>query len=242
AKKGVSFTPKRRKSPIKVKRAVRWRDDTEDGTLAEFEKTPQKFVSSSPEESTTEITVPQISNLTASLAQAQNQSPGSSPIPPPPESSLAKSSRFQAGFLSKKYDGSPMTSLPAPKMTSLSSSDSEPSPLREIDPSKATNRRSMTPMTFEKPSFGGCADNASNSSSDAENHSNSDKDDAMRIRDAVKRSSSLRRSGIGNRTQRRRSPTAATGVPGSPPNDSMFAAGHVRRMVMGKTEKENDWK
>ncbi|KAK5197726.1 tubulin-dependent ATPase kip3 [Exophiala xenobiotica] len=242
AKKGVSFTPKKRKSPIKVKRAVRWRDDTEDGTLAEFEKTPQKFVSSSPEESTTEITVPQISNLTASLAQAQNQSPGSSPIPPPPESSLAKSSRFQAGFLSKKYDGSPMTSLPAPKMTSLSSSDSEPSPLREIDPSKAANRRSMTPMTFENPSFGGCADNASNSSSDAENHSNSDKDDAMRIRDAVKRSSSLRRSGIGSRTQRRRSPTAATGVSGSPPNDSMFAAGHVRRMVMGKTEKENDWK
>ncbi|KAI9802465.1 MAG: hypothetical protein M1825_002850 [Sarcosagium campestre] len=40
AKKGVSFTPKK-KSPSK--RAVRWRDDTENGTLAEFEKTPLKL-------------------------------------------------------------------------------------------------------------------------------------------------------------------------------------------------------
>lgn len=41
-KKGVSFTPKK-KSPGKLlKRGVRWRDDTDEGTLAEFEKTPQR--------------------------------------------------------------------------------------------------------------------------------------------------------------------------------------------------------
>ncbi|KAK4937320.1 tubulin-dependent ATPase kip3 [Elasticomyces elasticus] len=251
SKKGiqVSFTPKKRKSPVKAKRAVRWRDDTEDGTLAEFEKTPQKFASSSPEESTTEITVPQVSELTASLAQVRTQSPGSSPIPPPPESTLAvpaKSSRFQAGFLSKKTDDSPSSiAMPPPRMTALSSSDSETSPLREIDPSRAANRRSLA-ATADKSTIEICIDSASNSSaanSDAENHGNPDKEDAMKIRDAVKRSSSFRRSNVnGSRTQRRRSPTAATAMAGSPPNDSMFAAGHVRRMVMGKGDKENDWK
>lgn len=252
SKKGVqiSFTPKKRKSPVKAKRAVRWRDDTEDGTLAEFEKTPQKFPSSSPEESTTEITLPQVSELTASLAQLRTQSPGSSPIPPPPESTLAvpaKSSRFQAGFLAKKSDDSPLSSaaMPPPRMTALSSSDSETSPLREIDPSRATNRRSLL-AGADKPTVDICIDSASNSSvgnSDAENQGNPGKDDAMKIRDAVKRSSSVRRSGVnGSRTQRRRSPTAATAMTGSPPNDSMFAAGHVRRMVMGKNDKENDWK
>lgn len=43
ARKGVSFTP------VKKKHSVRWRDDeTEDGTLADFEKTPQKFFSPLP--------------------------------------------------------------------------------------------------------------------------------------------------------------------------------------------------
>ncbi|KAI5459106.1 P-loop containing nucleoside triphosphate hydrolase protein [Mariannaea sp. PMI_226] len=43
AKKGVSFTPVKKSR----NRGVRWRDDeSEDGTLADFEKTPQKFESS----------------------------------------------------------------------------------------------------------------------------------------------------------------------------------------------------
>lgn len=43
ARKGVSFTPMKKKSPVKgLKRGVRWKDDTEDGTLAEFEKSPPK--------------------------------------------------------------------------------------------------------------------------------------------------------------------------------------------------------
>lgn len=44
AKKGISFTPVKKTR----KGGVRWRDDeTEEGTLADFEKTPQKFVSPS---------------------------------------------------------------------------------------------------------------------------------------------------------------------------------------------------
>lgn len=49
AKKGISFTPVKKTR----KGGVRWRDDeTEEGTLADFEKTPQKFVS--PSQSTPE--------------------------------------------------------------------------------------------------------------------------------------------------------------------------------------------
>jgi kinesin family protein 18/19 len=254
AKKGVqvSFTPKKKRSPTKIaKRAVRWRDDTEDGALAEFEKTPQKFTSSSADESTTEITLPQVSDLAASLAQLRTQSPGSSPILPPPESTLgvqSKNNRFQAGFLSKKYDGSPlsMNMLP-PRMTPLSSSDSEGSPLREVDAGKASNRRSLASMNLNNPAMDTSADSdslgSSASGSDIENRRQAGKEDVIKIRDAVRRSSSVRRSGInGSRTQRRRSPTAATAISGSPPNENMFGPGHVRRMVMGKGEKENEWK
>lgn len=254
AKKGVqvSFTPKKKRSPTKIaKRAVRWRDDTEDGALAEFEKTPQKFTSSSADESTTEITLPQVSDLAASLAQLRTQSPQSSPILPPPESTLgvqSKNNRFQAGFLSKKYDGSPLsTNMIPPRMTPLSSSDSEGSPLRELDAGKASNRRSLAQMNLNNPAMDTSADSdslgSSASGSDIENQRQTGKEDVIKIRDAVRRSSSVRRSGInGSRTQRRRSPTAATAISGSPPNENMFGPGHVRRMVMGKGEKENEWR
>ncbi|KIW70394.1 hypothetical protein PV04_02668 [Phialophora macrospora] len=260
AKKGiqVSFTPKKRKNPVKsAKRAVRWRDDTEDGTLAEFEKTPQKFPT--PDESTSEITLPQMSDLTSSFSALATQSPDSSPVPPPPETTLNvahKGGRFQTGFLSKKYDGSPLSStLLPPKMTPLSSSDSDSSPLRELDAGRASNRRSMVPQNKTAVTSDSSVDAgniSSGTNSDIENHvAGANKEDALAIREAVRRSSSLRRSGVhGSRTQRRRSPTAATaGLTGSPPAEGMFAAGHVRRMVHGgKSEsgllKENDreWK
>ena len=234
AKKGVSFTPKKR--PIKaVKRAVRWRDDTEEGTLAEFEKTPQKFESSPPEESTTEITLPQVSDLTASLAALQTKSPESSPIPPPPDAILAnaKNDRFKTGFLSKKSEGSPSVLMPPPpRMTLLSSSDDEPSPLRELG-NGATNRRSITPLGPQKPETT-CDSSNTSSGSDTENHM--PKDDAMRI-GAMRRSGSVRQSGV-SRTHRRRSPSASAA---SPPSENMFAAGHVRRMVGAQAGKE-DWK
>jgi kinesin family member 18/19 len=244
AKKGVTFTPKRRKSPMKgMKRAVRWRDDEENGALAEFEKTPQKI-----ELSSDEISVelpPQISELTNSFASIRTNSPGSSPLPAPPGptmSVVSKNDRFKTGFLAKKSDGSPMSNImPPPRMTRLSSSDDENSPLREINPTHVQNRPSLAPFDH--------IDNASaTSSSDNENNWKhtpplTDRADAMKIRSAVKRASSIRSSGInGNtsRTVRRRSPSAATA--GSPTTGDMFAAGHVRRMVIGKDSKENEWR
>ncbi|KPI37624.1 Kinesin-like protein 6 [Cyphellophora attinorum] len=153
APKGVTFqtTPKKRKAT--VKRAVRWKDDTEDGALAEFEKTPQHIPSSSPpEESTAELTVPQISDLTSSFSALNTiGDDNSSPIPPSPEASFAQptSNRFKAGFLSKKAsEVSPLSaSMPPPPTTTIfsSSSDSDSSPLRELDPQP--NRRSLTPLT-----------------------------------------------------------------------------------------------
>jgi kinesin family member 18/19 len=259
AKKGisVSFSPKKRKIPTKtVKRAVRWRDDTEDGALADFEKTPKKFAAS--DDSTTELSVPHMTTLNSSFSQLTTSSPNSSPIPPPPEATLNiqhKGSRFQAGFLSKKYDGSPLSNMLPPKMTPLSSSDSDSSPLRELDAGKASNRRSLASQQFDRSIAMevSCVDAANLSSatnSDVENHNAATtKDDALKIRDAVRRSS-VRRSGVhGSRTQRRRSPTAATaGLATSPPSESLFGPSHVRRMVHGKSEggasKENEreWK
>ena len=249
ARKGVSFTPKKKKTPIKgLKRGVRWRDDTEDGTLAEFEKTPQKF-ESTPDDSPPEPVPPQVSSLTTLFEQTDiEHHQGSSPLPTPPEPSMSvitKNERFKAGFLAKKSDGSPVSSsMPPPKMTILTSSDTENSPLRDLDPSQAQNRAPMLPLDPVLP------DNASTaSSSDGENgwKSTASKSDAIKIRSAVKRASSVHSSGnhgtpgyMASRTQRRRSPTAATG--GSPPNENMFTAGQARRMVMGKMEKENDWK
>jgi kinesin family member 18/19 len=254
AKKGVqiSVTPKKRR-PV-TKRAVRWRDDTEDGTLAEFEKTPQKFTPSSADENTTEIILPQISDLSASMVQLHTSSPGSSPIPPIPETDTTlsvpgKNNRFKAGFLSKKSEGSPLNnSMLPPQMTNLSSSDSDDtSPLRELNPGQPLNRRSITPMGPPKIKASDNATSSSASNSDTENQPTfTSKEDAIKIGSAVRRSSSVnhRQSSAHpmsiSRTQRRRSPTAATS--GSPPPDNMFAAGHVRRMVMGKPEKEDNWR
>lgn len=116
-KKGVqlNFTAKKRKSPTKgAKRAVRWRDDTEDGALAEY-KTPQKFTPSPMEDSTVELPVLPPASEISSFAQRMEDaaSPQSSPVPPKPEPTLSihsKNDRFKAGFLSRKTEGSPDTS------------------------------------------------------------------------------------------------------------------------------------
>ena len=247
ARKGVSFTPKKKKSPVKVaKRAVRWRDDEEDGTLAEFEKTPKK-VESSPEEPTSEIRPPQVSGLSNAFAAVDEDSSGSSPLPVQPEPTMPvqfKHNPFiKSGFLSKKSETSPNSLMLPPRLTQLSSSDSEYSPLRELNPSHAQNRASPAPATFNSDPV--------TSSSDIENSCkvantpSINKEDTLRIRSAVRRASSVRSSSgtLGNatRTARRRSPTAATA--GSPPSSGdMFAAGHVRRMVMGKDPREDEWR
>ena len=257
ARKGLRFTPtKKKRTPIKgLKRGVRWRDDTEDGTLAEFEKTPRQL-DSTPEESTAEVTLPQISNVAAAYTAPEinlYKDDSSSPLPAPPETSMSlpsKNNRFKIGALSKKADGSPMSSMmPPPRMTRLSSSDTENSPLRDVDPGRIQNRPSMTLLDHNEKQ-----DSGSVSSSDTENtgswnttssSGNMGRSDAMKVGAAVRRASSVHGHGHGtpahsiNRTQRRRSPTAASG---SPPSENMFTASHARRMVMGGREKENDWR
>lgn len=246
AKKGVqlNFTPKKRKSPVKgTKRAVRWKDDTEDGALAEYEKTPQKFTPSPVEDSTTDLPdVPQLAE-TSSFAQRMEDStsPQSSPIPTAPEPMFGISStngRFKAGFLSKKLEGSSNVSvMPAPpQITLLSSSDNEQSPLREVQGNAGGWKSvSVSPEQDEDSTPAG--------SSDAENQDPSNltsKLGALKIRNAVVRSSSVRTSGF-SKSHRRRSPTAATAC--SPPGTGdMFGAGHVRRMVMAPPGKSEGWK
>ena len=238
-KKGVSFTPKK-KSPVKgLKRGVRWRDDTEDGRLAEFEKTPQR-PSSEPSISSTEQATPALIESPSHLdpPKVSANMIDSSPIPAPPKPLFEvkpKHNRFKTGFLAKKTDGSPLP----PTITSLSS-DSDVSPLRDLEPSRAGNRSSLyqvqTNSDENTPN-----DSGNNSGSDQDDQWRADKYDAMKIRTALKRASSITPSvnGPAMRMQRRRSPTTAS--TGSPPNENaMFTASHARRMV--KSEKENEWK
>ncbi|KAF4631981.1 hypothetical protein G7Y89_g6141 [Cudoniella acicularis] len=238
-KKGISFTPKK-KSPSK-QRSVRWRDDTESGALAEFEKTPQK-IASTPEVSSGEqsVILPALpSYLAADVSNDSNfsnDSLGSSPIPAPPQPSIdikPKTNRFQAGFLSKKTEGSP----PPPKMTSLSSSDTDQSPLRTINAENAANRSSLRLMQVVA-NEAAANDSGNNSSSEGENSWHVDQSDSAKIGRALKRAGSISRASNDSaiRAHRRRSPTAAS-MAGSPPNENMFTASHARRMV--KSEKES---
>lgn len=246
AKKGVqlNFTPKKRRSPVKSsKRGVRWRDENENGLLADYESTPKRFTPSPvKDDSTTELPdVPQISELSSFERSMQEQSsPVSSPIPAVPgaESHLAATKdRFKAGYLSRKTDGSPdlSTVVSAPSMTVLSSSDSEQSPLRDV--SNGSTKRNSLPSSILIE-----GQEITPPASDAENHDPSDtlQSDATQIRNAVRRSSSVRNSNV-SKAHRRRSPTAAT-ISSDASTGDMFAAGHVRRMVMGPPGKTDNWK
>ncbi|KAK8111657.1 kinesin-like protein Klp5 [Apiospora kogelbergensis] len=141
--KGVSFTPVKKKAP----RGVRWRDDdSEQGTLADFEKTPKKF-DISPEQPSPEKSIPPpvASAYLESLStdDKNGSADDSSPSLLGPEISslpLAKPNRFQAGFLSKTRTSSIGTlggSPVAPKLSlSLAPSvDGRTSPLRDLSQS-----------------------------------------------------------------------------------------------------------
>ncbi|KAI9170762.1 Kinesin-like protein 6 [Paramyrothecium foliicola] len=157
-KKGVSFTPVKKSKP----RGVRWRDDeTEEGTLADFEKTPKKFAETTPEQpfepkklfeekkTFEEKTVPlHIVEPIASIPEESMVNVESSPSLEIPEATSlggSKPSRFQAGFLSKgprkslQQDGSPVApQLQLNLMSSSPASDSTP-PLRSLDVAKTGN-------------------------------------------------------------------------------------------------------
>jgi kinesin family protein 18/19 len=227
-KKGIQFSPakKRPTSPSKSKRGVRWRDDNGNGTLADF-KTPE-HVESTPTSSSFDIPPP---TFTSYSPAPEINDTGSSPIPAPPTTSLdmkprTASSRFAAGFLSKKSDGSPMP------IRSAYGSDSDTSPLREI----GTNT--------VRPSALSSVEHASESANDSGNNSAADEDgwsvdpsEANRIRTAIKRRSSTTKPAPANRTQRHRSPSNTSS---SPPNENSISASAARRMV--KNMHEGEWK
>jgi kinesin family protein 18/19 len=227
ARKGVQFSPMKKKSPSKAKRGVRWRDDTENGTLAEFQKTPDP-VESTPTSSSIDIPPPTFSMPVD--APESDQNGGSSPIPSPPKASIdlkTKSSRFQTGFLSKKADGSP-----APPSLNFSS-DSDTSPLREI----GTN--TIRPSLLHSVENAADMNSTDASSGSDEEKWNMDQSDARKIGSAMKRRSSGAHGSVPmNRAHRRRSPSATTGSPQN--ENTLLSAGAARRMVKG--ERDVDWR
>ena len=246
ARKGIAFatgTPKK-KSPAK-KRAVRWRDDTDDGALVEFQPTPKQFDSTPDGEVSGNMDLPTVPTLSAGVEADQESSP--LPAMPVPSSEMRKSGsgRFAAGFLSKKNEGSP--TMGPPPITSFGnfSSEDETSPLREMAANSAPQQhhRSSSLVNAQAPTSDVENDAASTTSSgsDSEKPFANSKEDAQKIRSAMKlkRTSSINnnaasRSRDKNResVHRRRSPTAT-----SPPPDSIFSSSHARRMVQSEREQ-----
>ncbi|WPH01696.1 kinesin-like protein 6 [Acrodontium crateriforme] len=250
ARKGIAFggTPKKR-SPSK-KRAVRWRDDTDDGALVEFQTTPQAIESSplNDNDSTTD-SLPSVPMLSRPFDTEEN----SSPLPLAPVSSdLRKSGtgRFAAGFLTKKADSSP--SMPPPTSSLLStgnfSSEDEGSPLREMPANMAPHRSSLLSHSASvgtlrpSPNQGKGDESGISDGSDIEKSLANDPEAAGKIRSALK---PKRRSSVSGtnpvsrmreQANRRRSPTAST-AGSSPPPEGIFSASHARRMV--KSERED---
>lgn len=230
ARKSVAFggTPKK-KSPVKTaKRGVRWRDDTEDGKLEEFQPTPP--AQDTPNEPSM-AELPQ-HDLSQSEPIDYSDNVDSSPIPPPPVPSSeirSRNSRFQAGFL-KKTDGSPISSA----LSSLANAANENlSPLREIEANSASQpKRSPIPIRLQKaPEFAN-DDVANSGASDNDDPTQALQDSALQIQSAMR----ARRVSSGSIRQRRRSPAAAaSGSPNSSNENHLFTASHARRMV--KSEK-----
>ncbi|KAJ4339601.1 tubulin-dependent ATPase kip3 [Didymella glomerata] len=230
-KKGVQFSPvkKRPTSPSKAKRGVRWRDDNENGTLADF-KTPE-HVESTPTNSSLDMPPPSFS---AYVPEPVTTDAGSSPIPAPPTSSLdikprSASSRFAAGFLSKKSDGSPMPTRNA------YGSDSDTSPLREIG-TNTVRASALSSVELASEASNSANDSGCNSAAEEDGWS-VDPSEANQIRTAIKRRSSTTKAVPANRTQRHRSPSTTSS---SPPNENSISASAARRMV--KNNHEGEWK
>jgi kinesin family protein 18/19 len=228
-KKGVQFSPMRKKSPSKTKRGVRWRDDTENGTLAEFQKTPE-HIAGTPTNSSVELPA---RSFSSSIPTPALDASGSSPIPSPPKASvdLKSSSRFAIGALSKRSEGSP-----APRSANSYASDSDnASPLREIGNNSRQSSLSMVQNVSSDPAPEGNSGNSS--SEEGERWTTSD---ARSINHAIKRRSSTNGRSVPVNAHRRRSPTAATA--GSPPNENLLlSAGAARRMVKSN-HNDADWK
>ncbi|KAI1424501.1 kinesin motor domain-containing protein [Xylaria sp. FL1777] len=143
-RKGVSFSPAKKRTPSK--RSVRWRDDDgESGTLADFEKTPQKLAST-PEYISPEKPLPKIREFLSPVKESDLSEESSPSLLAPEVTSLSsKPSRFQAGFLSKtrqsQSSGSPVAPTMSLNLASSSIAEERTSPLRNLDISSAANIR-----------------------------------------------------------------------------------------------------
>ncbi|RFU75049.1 kinesin family member 18 19 [Trichoderma arundinaceum] len=163
-KKGVSFTPVKRATKS---RGVRWRDDeTEDGTLEDFEKTPQKLFSSPPPAQPSPIakskipSPPQFNNVTKD--DASNDDTMNLEMSDAPSLSVAKPGRFQAGFLSRGArfssvgSGLPVSSSPPALSMHLRSSSSpdvdRTPPLRYLDGPRTDNMSPLSSSKVPRPS------------------------------------------------------------------------------------------
>ncbi|KAL7792079.1 kinesin domain-containing protein [Trichoderma ceciliae] len=157
-KKGVSFTPVKRATKS---RGVRWRDDeTEDGTLADFEKTPQKLFSSPPPGRSSPVAKSKIPSPSSQLNSptkdvVSNDDTMSLDMSDAPSLLVTKPGRFQAGFLSRGTrfssvgSGLPVSSSPPTFSMHLRSSSSpdvdRTPPLRSLD-----GPDNMSPLSFSK--------------------------------------------------------------------------------------------
>ncbi|POS73636.1 kinesin motor domain-containing protein [Diaporthe helianthi] len=154
AKKGVSFTPVKKKST--PKRVLRWRDEETSGTLADYDKTPKKFDPSpiaQGREASPDVTVLPRPAMPPYLNGAGDSGSDSSPslvVPKTATFPLAKPSRFQAGFLAKSQtlqdDGSPLSAPPSMRLNLAGASDRN-SPLRALDVDRTGNHLSSPRST-----------------------------------------------------------------------------------------------
>ncbi|KAI0810130.1 kinesin motor domain-containing protein [Xylaria sp. FL0064] len=144
ARKGVAFSPAKKRTPSK--RSVRWRDDDgEIGTLADFEKTPQKL-SPTPQQDLPERPLPKIPAILSPVKEDDSSEESSTSLLAPEATSLhSKPSRFQAGFLSKarqsQSTGSPVAPTMSLNLATSPKAEEHPSPLRNLDISSAANIR-----------------------------------------------------------------------------------------------------
>ncbi|KAK3485569.1 uncharacterized protein B0T23DRAFT_50430 [Neurospora hispaniola] len=150
-KAGTSFTF----TPVKKKHSVRWRDDeTEEGTLADFEKTPQKWDSSpgEPENGISPVRPPmpsylgsmksppppQRDNTDEDVEMDDGAGPALSSIPDLSGLSIGKPNRFQAGFLSKSRT-SLAGSTPGATITGNGVLQSQPPPVFNLNLANSNN-------------------------------------------------------------------------------------------------------
>ncbi|KAI1809648.1 kinesin motor domain-containing protein [Poronia punctata] len=201
-RKGVTFSPVKKKS----QRSVRWRDDDgESGTLADFEKTPQKTTLSVPLPSKIptperESMLPRIAEVPSPVKDDADESNQSILAPEMTSLPVAKSSRFQAGFLSRSRQSQGFGSPGNSTMTlNIGSSDNEErtSPLRNLNPSRASNisapgkRYSSLSPRPAPTSFSASLPRTGGSSSSDENHPPSPESDTSTLIDSSKLRSAM---------------------------------------------------